>query len=119
VFTAGGVLPHIHADPRHQLPRVRKAFDVADLDNHGQRKEVLDAFVAGQRLHGFLVLRRDRQLFDVLAVLRQHLVQIPDLAEQQGQVDAQAAGRSLDGASQPGIVGLGPVALEAGLGFVM
>jgi hypothetical protein len=79
MLAAGGALPHVHADPRHQLARVRKALDITDLGDDGQRKQVLDAFVAGQRLHGFLVPRRDRQLFDVPAIFHQRFVQPSDL----------------------------------------
>jgi len=48
VFAAGGVFPDIHADPGHQFSRMRKSFDVTNLCNYRQCKDILDALVTGQ-----------------------------------------------------------------------
>jgi hypothetical protein len=98
---------------------VGKPLNIADLGDHGQRKQVLDAFVAGQCSNGLLVARRGGQRLDLLAILRQYRIQPPDLPLQQGQVHLEAARRAFDGALQPGIVGFGPMAPVAGLEFVM
>ena len=50
VFAAGGMLPNIHAQSRHQLTWVLKSFDITDFRDHGQRKDMLDTFGARRGL---------------------------------------------------------------------
>ena len=75
--------------------------------------------MARQRLHRFVVARGDRQLLDLLAILRQDLVESLDLAQQQAEIDLEAARSALDMALQPAVVVLRPVALVAGLGSIV
>ncbi len=68
VPASGGILPDIHANPGRQLSWVGKTLHVADFGNHGQGKEILDAFVADQGLYGLFILCCSRQYFKPLVV---------------------------------------------------
>ena len=49
VFATRGIFPDIHVRPAHQFGRVGETFDITDFGDHGQGKQILDAFVTDQK----------------------------------------------------------------------
>jgi len=71
VLATRGILSDIHTNPGHQLPWMGETLHVSDFGNHGQGKEILDAFVTGQGLNRLFVPRCVCHDFCLLAVLSQ------------------------------------------------
>ena len=67
--TAGGIRPTVHAEPGHQVPRVRKAGAIPDCCAHGEGKETRNPFVIGQSLTRLLVARGCGKRVKLLAIL--------------------------------------------------